>query len=59
MIYAKDGKPYVIFKGRMIFPYNGLYVGDSRKFFGGGLGNVSRCIKANLHDAAVPILEDE
>lgn len=38
MIYAKDGKPYVIFRGKPIFPYDGLYVYTTEPFFRGGLG---------------------
>lgn len=59
MIYAKDGEPYIIFKNKPLYPFDGLYVGTSEEFFRGGLRGVSRCIKANSHDAAVVVLEDE
>lgn len=59
MIYVKDREPYIIFKGKPFYPYDGLYIGTSERFFRGGLRCVSRCIKANSHDAAVVVLEDE
>lgn len=59
MIHVRDGEPYIIFKSKPLYPYDGLYVGDSEAFFGGGIRGISRCIKSNLHDAAVVVLEDE
>ena len=59
MIYVKDGEPCIIFKGKPLYPYDGLYIGTTDEFFRGGLRDVSRCIKANSHDAAVVVLEDE
>lgn len=59
MIYVKDREPYIIFKGKPLYPYDGLYIGTTDEFFRGGLRGVSRCIKANSHDAAVVVLEDE
>lgn len=59
MIYVKDGEPYIIFKNKPLYPYDGLHIGTSDRFFQGGLRGASRCIKANLHDAAVVVLEDE
>lgn len=59
MIYVKDREPYFIFKGKMFYPYDGLYIGTSERFFRGGLRGVSRYIKASSHDAAVVVLEDE
>lgn len=59
MIYVRDGEPYIIFKGKPLYPYDGLYIGTSDNFFRGGLRGVSRYIKANSHDAAVVVLEDE
>lgn len=59
MIYVKDREPYIIFKGKPLYPYDGLYIGTTDELFRGGLRGVSRCIKANSHDAAVVVLEDE
>lgn len=59
MIYIKDGEPCIIFKGKPLYPYDGLYIGTSQRFFRGGVRGISRCIKASLHDAAVVVLEDE
>lgn len=59
MIYVKDREPYIIFKGKPFYPYDGLYIGTSERFFRGGLRDISRFIKACSHDAAVVVLEDE
>ena len=59
MIYVRNGEPYIIFKGKILHPYDGLYVSTSDDFFRGGLRGVSRCIKASSHDATVVVLEDE
>ena len=59
MIHVRDGEPYIIFKGKPFYPYDGLYIGTSDIFFRGELRDISRCIKANSHDAAVVVLEDE
>lgn len=59
MIYVRDRELYIIFKGKPLYPYDGLYIGTSERFFRGGLRGISRCIKANSHDAAVVVLEDE
>lgn len=59
MIHVRDGEPYIIFKGKPLYPYDGLYIGTSERFFRGGVRGISRCIKASLNDAAVVVLEDE
>lgn len=59
MIHVRDGEPYIIFKGKPLYPYDGLYIGTSERFFRGGVKGISRCIKASLNDAAVVVLEDE
>ena len=59
MIHVRDGEPYIIFKGKPLYPYDGLYIGTSQRFFRGGVKGISRCIKASLNDAAVVVLEDE
>ena len=32
MIYVRDGEPYIIFKGKPFYPYDGLYIGTSDNF---------------------------
>lgn len=59
MIYVMDGEPYIIFKGKPLYPFDGLYTCASERFFRGGVRGISRCIKASLNDAAVVVLEDE
>ena len=54
-----DGEPYIIFKGKPLYPFDGLYTCASERFFRGGVRGISRCIKASLNDAAVVVLEDE
>ena len=44
---------YIIYKGRKIYYGDGLYISTTQAFFRGGGKNISRCIKASCHDAAV------
>jgi len=48
-------KEGVIFKGRFCPVGGGVYVEASTRFFHGGLPNLSRCLKAEFHDAGVVV----
>lgn len=41
------------YKGKKLQEGDGLYTGNSEEFFRGGLNDVSRTLKANVHDAGV------
>ena len=44
---------YLMFKGWQVKDGDGLYLQTTQKFFRGPLPGISRCLKANAHDAGV------
>lgn len=57
----KDMKKGVIYKGAFCPLWGGLYsdMSNNPTFIRGGLPDVSRAIKAEMHDAAVVVEEDD
>lgn len=47
-----------VYKGCVYYDGDGLYLGTSPAFTRGGLHGISRCLKAEMHDVGVCILEE-
>ena len=47
---------YIMFKGKRNVVWGGLYTNATQRFFCESLHNLSRTIKAELHDAGVVVL---
>ena len=50
---------YIMFKGKRNVVWGGLYTNATQRFFKEALPNLSRTIKAELHDAGVVVLISE